>query len=301
MMRAALCATSAVLVALALAACGGSSAPLIPQPSAAVGVGAGVLSRAADASSAAKGYRSVIAMTETLPQGTITATGTGSFDRTPDSAQVNLTMNVPQLSAPLHVVETIERGVLYIKIPASLLAKLPASASVVLGGRQWIELSLSQLGKAEGIPGLGGLASDGSETTDPGRYLAMLKHVADVTKIGQQTLLGVQTTAYRANLSLADEFSILPGNHGSDRSLLALLRKEHETLSASPVEVWIDGAGLVRRVSEAVKMTVRGQPLTIDEQMDILSYGLQPSPTVPPAYETFNVSKLLTAAIARLH
>jgi hypothetical protein len=297
-MRPALCATSAVLAALALAACGGSSAP-IPQPSAGVGVGAGVLTRAADASSAAKGYRFVMAMTEMLPQGAITATGTGSFDRTPASGQIGMTMNIPGLSTPLHLTETIDHGVLYMKLPASLLAQLPASAAQIFGGKPWMELSFNQLGKAEGIPGLGTLLSDGSSTSNPTSSLAALKHVADVTRVGQQTLLGVQTTAYRARISLAAAFSALPG-HANDQAFLALMRKAGETISGSRIEVWIDGAGLVRRYVEALTMTIHGQAVKMDEQMDILSYGPQPAPTIPSPSETFNLSQLISSHLGDL-
>jgi hypothetical protein len=299
LMRPALCATVAVLAALTLAACGGSSAP-IPQPSAAVGVGAGVLTRAADASSAAKGYRFVMAMTETLPQGAITATGMGAFNRSPAFDQVNMTMNVPGLSTPLHIFETIDHGVLYMKLPASLLAQLPsAAARRLFGDKQWMALSFNQIGKAEGIPGLGSLLSDGSSTTNPASSLAALKHVADVTRVGQQTLLGVQTTVYRARVSLAAAFRALPG-HTNDQAFLAFMRRKDETLSTSPEEVWIDGAGLVRRTTQAMTITVQGQAIKINIQMDMLAYGPQPAPTIPSPSETFNLSRLITSHLGGL-
>src|SRR5205085_4390168 len=86
------------------------------------------------------------------------------------------------------------------KFPDALAARVPS-----LGAKPWIKMDL---GKLIGIPGLSSLTSNPT-MGDPSQMLQYLRAASDgVVSAGQQQVDGVETTHYRAELSL----DRLPGN-----------------------------------------------------------------------------------------
>ena len=98
----------------------------------------------------------------------------------------------------LQLEAVIVPGSIYMKLPPQLASRIP-------GGKPWVQITLSQLGKAAGIPGLGSLINGSSSLTNPGQYLDYLRVAANGTvhDRGQATLNGVKTTHYQAIVDLA--------------------------------------------------------------------------------------------------
>jgi hypothetical protein len=156
------------------------------------------------------------------------------------------------------VVDSTKAPVVYIRLPFlqhSVGARKPWVRVTAAAGTTAAGINLSQLGAG-----------------DPGQQRTLLGAVAGKpTEVGEDEVRGVTTTHYRATLALAK----LPAD--TRRQLRKLVGA-----STLPVDVWIDGDGLVRRLA-----VVYGRGLTstriVSEYYD---FGAAVRVTVPPAAKT---------------
>jgi hypothetical protein len=179
-------------------------------------------------------------------------------------------------------------GTIYVKLPPQLAARIP-------GGKPWLQINLSQLGQAAGIPGLSSLINSSSSLNNPGQYLDFLRAAANgtVKDLGQATVNGVTTTHYHAVLDLAKlPNAVPPGSRPAVQQLVNALRSRGAAAQI-PIDTWIDSAHLVRRIALAYAQPIaNGQSANVALQMDFVNYGPQPAPAVPPASQTQNLLAL---------
>jgi hypothetical protein len=270
------------VVAVLIAGCGGSSANSAPPLTVS-------LSRAADVSSAAPGYKVAVTLRETVPSvGTINATGNGSFSPAAHQGTMAMQMTLPPSAGSiLQLQMVLDKTTLYVKLPAELAGKIP-------GHKPWVYVNLSQAAQAAGIPGLGSLVNSSSSLTDPGQYLNFLRATsADTVKdLGTATVNGVQTTHYRAEVNLAKLPDAVPASQRqSIQALVAALRSKGAA-TEMPMDAWIDSAHLIRRVQTSFTQTVNGASVAIAMTENFLQYGPQPAPTVPNPSQATNLLSL---------
>src|SRR4051812_13681978 len=116
---------------------------------------------------------------------------------------------------------------------------LGALASQIPGGKHWVELDVSKLGKAAGID-LAKLLS-GSQL-QPGDLLSMLKAGgAKIRSLGPATIDGTETTHYRVTVDMAKALQA----KGLTSPLLAGMAAQ---MPKVPEDVWVGKDGLVRRI-----------------------------------------------------
>jgi hypothetical protein len=264
--------------AVVIAACGGSSSPSSSGSKSVAGLAPkAALIQAASNTGSQAGEKLQVTADVTSTEGHFAITGTGAFNKSPQEGTLQMNMSGLPTVGSVSLNMVIAKSVIYIKIPASLLSKLPAAEAGEFGaflhGKSWVELdtkSLSHLGS-----GLGSLAGS-SSSFNKGAYLKLLQSATSISKVGSATVNGVATTEYRATINPAK----LPSAATAAKSLP----------SAIPVTVWIDGSGLVRQLSVTVS-SVAGSSFAVT--LDFLSYGLQAAPAIPSASETDNLSSLL--------
>jgi hypothetical protein len=157
--------------------------------------------------------------------------------------------------------------------------KLPASLGSMFGNGKW--LKIPNIGAAD-------TTAPGAGETDPSKFLAYLETVSsNVTKVGTETIRGVETTHYQASLDL--------GKAADRADVPASLRDELRRLlgakanSAIPADVWVDGNGLARRVKMTIELGVptvaapAGDPIKIAVSMDLYDFGVPVHVVAPPA------------------
>jgi hypothetical protein len=262
--------------ALVIAACGGRSSPSKSGSGGSSLTGLSpkaALVKAASSAASQAGAKLQITANVTSSEGHFTITGTGEFNKSPEAfaAQIDAS-GVPVLgSESLEVV--VAKGVVYIKIPTNLPATESAELGALLHGKSWVALdpkSLSHLGS-----GLGALAA-GSSSFKSAELLKVLNSATNISKVGSATVDGVATTEYRATIDAAK----LPDATAASKELP----------SAVPVTFWIDGSGLLRRLSVSTS-SVAGSSFAAT--VEVPSYGPQTTPAIPSASETFNLTPLL--------
>ncbi len=125
---------------------------------------------------------------------------------------------------------------------------LGALSSQLPGGKQWIKLDVSKLGKSAGVD-LGNLMS-GSQLS-PTDLLGVLKSEgAKVQKLGTAKVGGTTTTHYRVRVDVAKALKA----KGLTSPLLGSVAPKMKTLSE---DVWIGKDGLVHRIGLATAVAGR--------------------------------------------
>lgn len=299
-------AAAVLAAAVALSGCGASKT--VSHAAASVSNLIDPVAQAATVSASSPGYTMSFQMNmsgASLP-GAVAVTGAGSF--APAQRLGSLTMNVNLGSSAvvsallgsstLTMQEIVDHDTFYIKLPAAIASMI---ASNLPGGKAWIELNLASLASSTGIPGLSSLL-DNPTTSNPGAMLQYLKAVAGkVTRVGTATVNGVATTEYEATIDLAKYPNLVPSAQRAvaEQAISAL---EKYTGGASfPTEVFIDSHHLVRRMTMTLSETIPSAGQTnIAMTVNVLHYGPQATPAIPPAGEVMSASSLLGAASSLL-
>ena len=206
---------------------------------------------------------------------TIRVHGTGAIDGTSSELTMNVSSLLRQSSGSLKEISLEQKGdyVLYLRL-GSLTAQLP-------GGKQWIELNVSKLGKSAGLD-LGKLLS-GSQF-QPGDLLSMLEaEGAKVSNLGSATVDGSATTHYRVTIDVAKALQA----KGLTSPLLAGVVAE---LPKVPEDVWIGADGLVHRIHVSFALPQSHAPL--DMTMDLYDYGSDITISAPPSSDVYDATAL---------
>jgi hypothetical protein len=257
-----------------LAACGSQAKTVEVKKKVAPSPRAAVLASVRTTASA-KSARMSMSMGAGLGAEHFTITGDGVTDFvTGDSA---LTMQFPGIgSEPGGSIEmlVVDRAA-YLKMPETLFGGL-------LGSGKWFKMP--NLGDANSaVPGLG--------QSDPSQFLAYLETVsAGVTKVGTETIRGVETTHYEATLDLAKAIdrADVPESLRDD---LGEIVQKHGASFTMPADVWVDNDGLARRVQLKLDLaqvagTDRETGLPVmTMSMDFYDFGVPVHVEAPPADE----------------
>ncbi len=172
--------------------------------------------------------------------------------------------------------------------------QLGALASQMPGGKQWIKLDVSKLGKSAGLD-VGKLLS-GSQL-QPSDLLGMLRSEgAKIRRLGPATIDGTPTTHYRVTVDVAKALD----SKGLTSPLLGSVEAQMPKL---PEDVWIGKDGLVRRVGTNYSFTLAGRKLRMRMAMNISDYGAHITIAAPPSGEVFDGTQLAQSGLgnALLH
>jgi hypothetical protein len=165
--------------------------------------------------------------------------------------------------------------------------QLGTLASQLPGGKHWVELDVSKLGKSAGLD-VGKLLSGGQ--IQPGDLLSMLQaEGAKIRNLGSATVDGDAATHYRVTIDTAKALQ----TKGLNSPLLAGAAAE---LPKIPVDAWIGTDGLLRRITfEAA--TAQGH---VDMTMDLYDYGANVTISAPPSSDVFDATQLAQQGIPSL-
>jgi hypothetical protein len=89
----------------------------------------------------------------------------------------------------------------------TLYAKVPQLARYVAGGKPWLKMNLSQLGRQAGVD-VKGLV-DQVQKVNPAEQTKMFTGSKDVRRVGEESVDGVQTTHYTGTVTVQDALNRL--------------------------------------------------------------------------------------------
>lgn len=176
--------------------------------------------------------------------------------------------------------------------------------SSLLGSEtEWVRLDLAELTGGEGL--LDGASGMAAATVDPSAFLEMLESIGgDVTEVGQESVRGIETTRYSGSIDLDVAYQQVPAEHRAEiEEALGALVPGGIDLPSLPVEVWIDGDGLVRRFETTVSlgdmagdMALPGMeavPGELSVRVEYFDPGAPVDIAVPAPEETAELGELL--------
>lgn len=161
-------------------------------------------------------------------------------------------------------------------------------SSQIPGGKRWIKLDFSKLGKSAGLDFSKLLSGSQFEPTD---LLSMLKgEGATVRKLGAATVDGTATTRYRVTVDLAKALQ----SKGLTSPLLSAEAAQMKDVSEN---VWIDKGGLVRRIQMSYGISEGGKSVGMAMTMDIYDYGAHLTIAAPASSDVFDGTQLAQQGI----
>jgi hypothetical protein len=290
---AAIAAALAIAVAAVTAGCGGgsTSGALSLDPVAAAAT------KTQDAGAARIRFAMVISAPQLAK--TLRMRGTGAIDGTSARMSFKLGSMLGQMGLPSSMGglaqlrnATIKEIALEQNGDYVVYMQLGFLSSQLPGGKQWIKLDVSKLGKAAGLD-LGKLLS--GTQFQPSDLLGMLtSEGAKIQKLGPATVDGVATTHYRVRIDLA---KVLRAK-GLTSALLAGVTAHMKTATS---QVWIGKDGLVRRLRVSYDVPRGEEPMRVAMTMSLYDYGAQLSIAAPPSSQVFDATSFAQQGLGSLH
>lgn len=162
---------------------------------------------------------------------------------------------------------------------SSIYVASPLFAGKLPGGAHWIKLNLARVGQSLGF----NLQQLAVGQSNPAQILEYLKASGgSVTPVGHEVVRGVSSTHYKATIDLRKAADVVPS--GNRAQLHAALTKliAQTGVSNLPVDVWVDAAGLVRRMTISLTLPAAAQTLKMQMTVELFGFGATP-PVTPPA------------------
>ncbi len=300
-MRARLVAVAALAaLALSVAGCGGSESvsAVSGEP-----IALQELSRSASASADATSGRFAFDMEIGFPGADepMSLSGEGAFDEPSERASFAVDMSAfaqllggffsafagpnaedaPDFDDPsAWQIEIVQDGkVSYVRFPA-VSEKLPEGKSWIRNDGEGVKVDGFEFGELEDVA-----------SSDPRQLLQMLEAAGgDVETVGVEELRGTETTHYRATIDPA-EYSTTATPEELEK-LGPLAEQLKSGVAEVPIDVWLDGEGLVRKISIEVSAEEQGQVGSASLSFELWDYGEDVEIDLPPADEVVDASAL---------
>lgn len=175
-------------------------------------------------------------------------------------------------------------------ISPAMYMRSPLFDGELPAGKAWMKIDLRRAMKGAGI-------NVTMVSRDPTEVLGYLRaESGKVTRVGRESVRGVDTTHYRATADLTKA----PGLDRRSADRIVQLGGARKV----PIEAWIDRRNMVRRMR--IVMTTKapagspaaGEKMTIDQTIELFAFGPKPRVTPPPAREVFDASDIAARAAA---
>jgi hypothetical protein len=213
---------------------------------------------------------------------TIAATGDGEFAQDPPAMHATYRFDeLPGMPGGSEMEMILDGSTLYMRMPA-----LRGSSGIPT---EWISMDLEEV-----APGFDDLVALSQGENDPTSSLAYLDGIVDAEVVGTENVVGVETTHYRGTVDPAAALERL--SHDADADARAILARAKHLLGTTtmPVDVWIDGDDLLRRMSFRMEAAA-GVPggFAMEMTMEIPEYGVQVRLPIPAAKDVTDLSEVI--------
>jgi hypothetical protein len=228
--------------------------------------------------------------------GALTFSGIGGYDSKQQETEFKLNLgSIPALLSGLgvsglpQIVDAVsQKTVVYLHLP-----KLAAQTGGA--GKEWLSVDLSKLPKnlTSGLS-IGQLSKSASAI----KGLTALSSSITVHKVGKTTVRGSSTTHYRVT---ADTTKVVKALVPKAQQAAALKSLKASGNTSLPIQVYVDGSGLVRRFQVTGKIKLQGSPaLHLTVRVDLFDPGAKVDVTVPPASVTADATQLIAGLLGSL-
>lgn len=247
------------------------------------------VANAAEATNSAGGFKLTIDGRYLVPGAgeTLPLKGSGALD--PETGRGRLVFDSPGALGTGKIEQIFERQVIYVRTPA---------AAKQLGVKKpWLRLDAREAGQALGIdPGrLGQLGGN-----DPRQMIDQIRSVSgDVKKLGSETVRGVSTTKYRADVDIRRYPDRLPPAQREQARVAVEKLVEQTGSDTYPMTLWIGEDDLVRRVKIEYEFDIapgQDERGSFSMTMEFFDFGVPVDVAPPPAKDVADLAELARQA-----
>lgn len=248
------------------------------------------LRAAPDAAAEAGSGRFEMTMSFDTPEGSFEIVATGGFTGTQMTMEMDLGAAFADMAAVSGepVPPGLDEPVLMVSDGTAMYLRFPMYDSFT-GGEKWLSMDFEELGIASETLGLGAGGSN------PAQMLEALRGVADdLEPIGEDEIRGVPVAGYAATIDMAKAIEQAPA---ATRDMLEAAFEGADAAGIRfPVEIWIDGEGLPRRMvvdlSDVMAATGAGSG-SASVATDFFDYGTPVDVQIPDASDTVPFTDVL--------
>jgi hypothetical protein len=215
----------------------------------------------------------------------LTIPGSGEFDYSSKEGRLSMDYGSVLQAAGQSgdgTMEVLNKGtVYYIKWPlltTSLHAKTP-----------WLSFDSTKLDKITGID------TSSLRTVnqgDPSQTLVYLKAAGTVDNQGTEDVDGTSTTKYHAVIDLDRIAGLAPADQRDAVKASVQSIESKYGIKELPMDVWMDGQGLPRKLFYEISTKVQGQNVKTSLTMNLSDYGLDVNVQAPPASQVTDLAEI---------
>ena len=170
-----------------------------------------------------------------------------------------------------------------------LYVNSPLLSTLIPGGKSWARVDLEQAGKAAGVDVNQMLAQAAAQ--NPANVLDLLRSAGSVQAVGPAAADGV--THYSATIDVAKAAGLV-GGPAPDAVQHLIAQGGPSTI---PVDVWVDGNGLVRKLTVDQTVGTGAEAATVHLNLGLSGYGTTAvHVTAPPSADTLDATGLISMA-----
>ena len=207
--------------------------------------------------------------------------GEGVFDFRKQSGEMTLSLSGLRLPGTGSTRLVFDRYVVYYELGEGIL----------LPGKRWLGIDLQSLAVASALD-LESLVQ--GTQADPSQLLLWLGALGSaVDEVGEETVRGVETTHYRAVVDLERLGAQAPAGHGAEWAAYVQALKARLGTNEVPVEIWVDGDGLLRRLRQEYRFGGGGGGISTTITMELYDFGVEVDVERPPPDEVALIGDLI--------
>ena len=150
--------------------------------------------------------------------------------------------------------------------------------------------SWSRIDISGALASVGDSSSTSLSSSDPSQTVELLRSAGTVTDQGADTVDGIATEHYHAQVDLSRYASTLPASQQAAAEQNAQRLAQLTGSSTLPVDVWIDSAQLVRKLQLSLSIDTKVGTLSESLTTTFSDYGPQAQVSAPPAGEVTDIS-----------
>ena len=167
--------------------------------------------------------------------------------------------------------------------------KWPLLSKAVGASTPWVSFDVTKLDQ---ISGIDTSSLRQMNQGDPSQTLVYLKAAGTVDEQGREDIGGVSTTKYHAVIDVDRIAGLAPADQREAVKASVKSLKEQYGISELPMDVWLDGQGLPRKLSYAISTKVQGQDVRTSLTMNLSDYGVKVDVEPPPASQVTNLADI---------
>ena len=212
----------------------------------------------------------------------IAATGDGEFFEDPLAMHATYRFDeLPGLPGGAEMEMILDGSTFYIRMPELAdMQSLPTD---------WVSMDIS-----ETAPGFEGLLALSEGQNDPTSSLAYLDGITDAEVVGTETVAGVETTHYHGTIDVSEAFHRLGDDADANARKALAQAKQLLGDTAMPVDVWIDGDGLLRRMSFRMETAAGANAaFSMEMTMEISEYGIEAELPIPDPDDVTDLTRMI--------